>query len=190
MTPGFRCGCRFGRVPLAIVLVALMLAPLAAADPVDDYRAVHHDWEKDGQVTPCYWTLEQLENARDVAASNPDDAYNSFPDRVAEEIARWRRGECDPRPRIAGVKPARERVRITNSGGTPAKVGGMRLRDRQGNTIRLRRGLQIAPGATIAVRSGARAIWDDRGDIARLVAKDGAVVSQYGYGRYRGRRRF
>lgn len=177
-------------MPFAAILLVLLLAPLAAAEPVDDYRAVHHDWEKDGQITACYWTLEQLENARAIASDNPDDAYNSFPERVEEEIARWRQGDCAGRAQIVGVRAKRERVRIANPGATAVSVGGMRLRDRQGNGIRLRRGLQIAPGATIVVRSGRRAIWDDRGDVARLVKKDGAVVSQFGYGRYRSHKRF
>ena len=177
-------------MPLVALLALLLLAQPAAADPADDYRAVHHDWEKDGQITRCYWTPEQLENARRIADDNPDDTYNGFPDRVDEEIARWRRGDCDARVRIAGVRAKRERVRITNTGGQSAPVGGMRLRDRQGHTIKLRRGLSVAPGETVVVRSGRRAIWDDRGDVARLVAKDGTVVSQFGYGRYRDTKRF
>lgn len=177
-------------MPLAIALLALLVAPLATADPVDDYRAVRHDWEKDGQIAPCYWTLEQLENARGVASDNPDDIYNGFVDRIDAEIARWRRGDCEGRARIVGVSPKRERVRIANTGAREVAVGRMRLRDRQGNAIRLRRGLTIAPGAAIVVRSGERAIWDDRGDVARLVAKDGTVVSRYGYGRFQDTKRF
>jgi hypothetical protein len=176
-------------MPVLMLLLVVALAPVAFADPAEDYTAVHHDWEKDGQITPCYWTQAQLENAREIANDNPDDTYNGFPERVDEEIARWRSGGCAARPRIVGVKAKRERVLIRNVGGVPAEVGGLRLRDRQRNTIRLRRGLEIAPGATIAVRSK-RPIWDDRGDIARLVAKDGTVVSQYGYGRFRSRKRF
>jgi hypothetical protein len=176
-------------MPLLLVALVLVLAPIALADPAGDYTAVHHDWEKDGQITPCYWTQAQLENAREIADDNPDDSYNGFPEKVDVEIERWRAGKCAPRARIAGVRAKRERVLITNSGATPVKVGGLRLRDRQRNTIRLRRGLRIAPGETIVVR-GSRPIWDDRGDIARLVARDGTVVSQYGYGRFRGRKRF
>ena len=176
-------------MPLVVLLLVLALAPLAGAAPADDYAAIHHDWEKDGQITPCYWTEAQLQNAREIANDNPDDTYNGFPEKVDVEIARWRNGGCAPRPRIVGVKAKRERVLIANRGGTPAKVGGMRLRDRQRNTIRLRRGLTIAPGQTIVVRSP-RPIWDDRGDVARLVTRSGRVVSQYGYGRFREVKRF
>jgi hypothetical protein len=177
-------------MPLLVLLIVLVAAPVAFADPADDYRAVHRDWEEGGTVTPCRWSVGQLENAREIADGNPDDTYNGFPERVDEEIARWRSGGCEPRPRIAGVAAKRERVRIVNRGGRAAKVGGMRLRDRQGNTIKLRRGLRIAPGESIVVRSGRRPIWDDKGDIARLVAGNGTVVSQYGYGRFRQRKRF
>lgn len=175
---------------LVLLLVFAFLAPLASAEPADDYRAVHADWEADGQITPCRWTVPQLENARAIADENPDDTYNGFPDRVDAELARWRRGECDPRPQIAGVQPARERVRIVNRGGSPAEIGGMRLRDRQGNMIRLARDLRVKPGSSVTVRSGKRAIWDDDGDVVRLVARDGTIVSQYGYGRYRKTKRF
>ena len=173
-----------------MLLVFALLAPLASADPSDDYRAVHADWEDDAQITPCRWTVPQLENARAIADENPDDTYNGFPDRVDAKIVRWRRGDCDPRPRIAAVQAVRERVRIANRGGTTARIGGMRLRDRQGNVIRLARGLRVAPGRSVIVRNGGRPMWDDRGDVARLLANDGTIVSQYGYGRYRNTKRF
>ena len=189
MAREFPSDCRFERMPLVAVLALLLLAPLAFADAVDDYRAVHNDWEGDGRITPCKWTVKQLQNARNIADDNPDDTYNGFPDRVDEEIARWRRGDCGARPQIVGVRAKRDRVRIANKGGEPASVGGMRLRDRQGNTVKLPR-VRIAPGGTIVVGSGGRDVWDDDGDVARLVAKGGRVVSQYGYGRYEGRRRF
>lgn len=189
MTPAYRSGCRLGYMRLLVLALFLALAPSAFADPAADYTAVHRDWEKDGEIKRCHWTQAQLENARAIADENPDDTYNGFPEKVDVEIARWRDGGCRPRPRITGVRAGRERVLIANRGGTPAKVGGMRLRDRQGNAIRLRRGLRIAPGQTIVVRSR-RPIWDDRGDVARLVARNGTVVSQYGYGRFRNRKRF
>ena len=177
-------------MPLLALLCLLVLAVPASADPSDDYRAVHRDWEEDGRITPCAWTVEQLRNAREISDSNPDDTYNGFPDRVDEEIARWRRGDCAPRLRIVAVRAKRERVLITNVGGSPAPVTGMRLRDRQGNRVRLPRGVEVAPRDTLVVRSGRRAIWDDRGDVARLVASDGSVVSRYGYGRFRNVKRF
>lgn len=176
-------------MPLLVILAVLLLAPSAAADPVDDYRAVHRDWEKDGKITRCQWTQKQLENARTIADDNPDDTYNGFPDRVDEEIRRWRRGECDSRPRIVAVRPKLDRVTIANRGSKAVKLGGMRLRDRQGNTIRMPRGMRLPPGGSITAVSEHR-IWDDRGDIARLVTKSGRVVSQYGYGRFKDRKRF
>jgi hypothetical protein len=177
-------------MPLLAVLCLLVFAVSASADPSDDYRSVHRDWEADGNIAPCHWTVEQLQNARAIADSNPDDTYNGFPDRVDEEIARWRRGDCAPRLKIVAVRAKRERVAITNVGGSPAPVTGVRLRDRQGNTIRLPRGFELPVRDTLVVRSRRRAIWDDRGDVARLVAKDGSVVSRYGYGRFRNVKRF
>ena len=185
-----RFGCRLEVMPLLVIVLALLaLAPLAAADPADDYRAVHRDWESDRQITPCRWTLNQLENARKVADDNPDDTYNGFPERVDDEIRRWRRGGCDSRARITRVRPKLDRVTITNRGPKTVKIGGMRLRDRQRNTIKMPRGMTLPPGGSITAVSEHR-IWDDRGDIARLVTKSGKVVSQYGYGRFKDRKRF
>jgi hypothetical protein len=176
-------------MPLIAVLALLLFAPLAFAGPVDDYRNVHRDWEPDGRITPCKWTQKQLQNAREIADDNPDDTYNGFPERVDEEIRRWRRGDCAPRARILGVKPKLDRVRIGNRSPKTVSVAGLRLRDRQGNTIRMPSGMRIPPGGSVMVFSDHR-IWDDRGDIARLVNKGGKVLSQYGYGRFKDRRRF
>ena len=71
----------------------------------------------------------------------------------------------------------------------PALAKSLRLRDRQGNTIKMPRGMRLPPGGSITAVSEHR-IWDDRGDIARLVKKSGKVVSQYGYGRFKDRKRF
>lgn len=189
MARGFRSVCRFEGMPLLAIIALLLFAPVAFADSVDDYRAVHNDWERDGKITPCKWTVAQLKNAREIADDNPDDTYNSFPDRVDDEIARWRRGECAAHAQIAGVKPKTGRVRLVNRFSSTVNVGGMRLRDRQGNSIRLPRGMRIPPGGSVLAYSEHR-IWDDGGDIARLVTKSGKVLSQYGYGRFSGRKRF
>jgi hypothetical protein len=188
MSPASPSACRFGRMPLLAILALLLFAPLAFADAVDDYRAIHNDWERDGKITRCFWTLNQLKHARDVADDNPDDTYNGFPDRVDAEIARWKRGDCTPRPQIAGVRPT-DRVRVVNRFPRTVKLGGLRLRDRQGNTIRFPRGMTLPPGGSIFAYSDHR-IWDRHGDIARIVNKSGKVVSQYGYGRFKNRKRF
>ena len=168
-------------MPLILLAILLALAAPAGASSTSDYRAVHEDWQQDGKITPCYWTVEQLKHARDVADGNPDDTYNGFPDRVDAEIKRYKRGDCGAR--IIAVKPKRERVRLANRLSTTAHVGGMKLRDRQGHTIKIPRGTTIKPGGTITIKSKRR-IWDDKGDVARLIAHR-AVVSQFGYGRFK-----
>src|SRR5688572_19207469 len=108
-----------------VLIVLLAVAPFALAAPADDYAAIHNDWQQDGRITPCYWTQTQLQNAREIANDNPDDSYNGFPERVDEEITRWRSGGCTARPRIVGVRVKQESVLITNRGATPAKLGGL-----------------------------------------------------------------
>lgn len=172
-----------------LILIALLMAMPAAADPETDYRSIHHDWQKDGQITRCYWTLEQLENARRISDENPDDSYNDFPDQVDAEIARRRRGECDPPPdlRIGSVKPRRERVVLLNRSGKPVSLDGYRLTDRQGHKLRLD-GRRIVD--RLVVKTRRQPMWDDRGDVARLLYPGGKVISQLGYGRFKHTERF
>ena len=90
---------RIALLALLILAAALGAAP-ALATKEDDFNAVYNDWKPDHDVTACKWTEQQLQNADDVAAQNPDFAYlTDFRDEVHREIARWRAGGC------AGVSP-------------------------------------------------------------------------------------
>lgn len=201
-------------------LFVLALAPAALAGPNEDYAAVRADWQRDGTITACRFSERQLENARRIAASNPDDQYTDLPAQIDRELARIRAGRCEGRPpdavrersplaalRITRTSPrggaARESVRIRNRGRSIVDLTGATIRNRRGARARLPRGLKLRRGATLTVRIGClrgrrtargrvayacrrRALFADRGDVARLADRRGFVVSQRGFGRFRG----
>ena len=103
----------------------------------------------------------------------------------------------------------KEYVTIRNKGGKAGNLKGWSLRDRSGHRIRFRKSLRVrahrrlrvitgcAKGRKRAVRRGARyyacrkrLIWNDRGDVARLISPRGLRVSQRGFGRFKGVARF
>ncbi len=109
--------------------------------------------------------------------------------------------------RITRIRPRGglwESVTIRNSGSRGVNIGRATLRDRRGNRIRIPRGTRLgarislrvitgcARGSRRAVRRGSRLyacrrspLWDDRGDVVKVVDTRGTVVAQRGYGRLR-----
>ncbi|MGI8946337.1 MAG: lamin tail domain-containing protein [Thermoleophilaceae bacterium] len=115
------------------------------------------------------------------------------------------------RLRIVKIRPrggSRESVVIRNTGRKAVRLRGATLRDRGGRRIRLgrgklgaRRSLRVYTGCLRGSRRvrrrGARLyaclrrrVWDDRGDIVRIVDRRGVTVAQRGYGRLRRAARF
>jgi hypothetical protein len=94
-----------GRIALLAVAIACFAGALpAAATPQGDFDAVYNDWKPDRDVTACRFTQAQLQNAYDIATSNPDFQYETgFTDEVQTEIARWKSNGC------AGVSPFKAR---------------------------------------------------------------------------------
>jgi Lamin Tail Domain len=103
----------------------------------------------------------------------------------------------------------KEYVTIRNKGGKEGNLKRWSLRDRSGHRIRFRRSVRVrahrrlrvitgcAKGHRRAFRRGARyyacrkhLIWNDRGDVARLISPRGRLISQRGFGRFRFTRRF
>jgi hypothetical protein len=104
---------------------------------------------------------------------------------------------------------ALESATIRNAGSRPVSLTGATLRDRSRHRLGFPRGLRLAGRASLKVVTGCargrrrafrrrstlwacgrRALWDDRGDVVRLVDSRRVVISQRGYGRYRTARRF
>ena len=215
-----------GRIALLAALVAGcgLGAVQAAATPGDDFNAVYGDWKPDHVITPCWWTRHQLQNAYDVAASNPDMGYSpDFQDAVQREIKRWKDGDC------AGVSPASQRrvsplhgariVAIAGRGGAGAE--SVKIKNTTRKTLAFRKatlrnhakGRAVFP-ATFKLKPGRKAlvhvgcapgkgrpslkgttVWlcrrsqlfRDRGDTGRLADSKGIVVSQLGFGTFKGR---
>jgi hypothetical protein len=90
---------RQGRLVLAGLCAIAALAvvvPAVEAGPSEDYTAVRQDFlaNQGRTVTPCRFSLTQLQSARSIASQNPEDSYNGFPQAVDREIARVNQGLC------------------------------------------------------------------------------------------------
>ena len=102
-----------------------------------------------------------------------------------------------------------ESVTIRNSGPRTVNLGRATLRDRRGNRLRIpsgtrlgaRRSLRIITGCDRGRRRPVRRssrlfacrrtrVWNDRGDVVRVVDARGIVVAQRGYGAFRRVARF
>jgi hypothetical protein len=89
-----------GRVIAFALAVAALAAVPAGASPQSDFNAVYGDWKKDQVISRCNWSQAQLQNAYDVARSNPDFQYETaFVNATQAEINRWKNGGC------AGIQP-------------------------------------------------------------------------------------
>jgi hypothetical protein len=89
-----------GRVIASAVAIAALAAVPAGATPQSDFNAVYRDWSKDQVINRCYWSQAQLQNAYNIARSNPDFQYETgFVNSTQAEINRWKNGGC------AGIQP-------------------------------------------------------------------------------------
>lgn len=204
-------------IVLGLVLAAVAAPAGALAAPEDDFAAVYADWQADGRITPCHFTEAQLESAYAHAQTNPDLAYSEFPSAVEREIVRWRAGRCasvqpEPSP-LRGVRivrvsgrggAARERVVLRNAGRRAVRLGRARIASSGGGSVRLPRGIRLAPRASLTVHVGCasgrrrpsvrrghayacarRALFADRGDVATLLDARGIAVSRRAFGNAR-----
>jgi hypothetical protein len=131
------------------------------------------------------------------------------------EIARHNAGGCKAKPvanlKIVRVRPRgglRESVTVKNLGKRTAKLGGITLRDRAGARLRLGRA-RLGPGKSLRVFTGCakgkrrfirlrarvfvcrrKTVWNNGGDVVRLVRSGGTLLSRVGYGRFRSVKRF
>ena len=191
-----------------------------AATPEDDLRSVAGDFAADNDVTPCRFARQQLVNALNLASSIQDvDNYApGFRDEVRAEIARHDAGGCKvarAKPaanlKIVKIRPRRglkESVTVKNVGPRTAKLGGITLRDRGGARLRLGRA-RLGPGRSIRVFTGCAkgkrrfirlktrvfvcrktTVWNNGGDVVRLVRSGGTLLSRVGYGRFSSVERF
>lgn len=175
------------RIAALVVLGCLVACP-ALASPQSDFDAVYGDWKKDLVITKCAWSQAQLQNAYDIANSNPDFQYETeFVDDTQAELNRWKSGGC------AGVQPLSVRrksplfgaaiVKVRGRGGTAKETVTIRNRARKRLSFRkasltnlkgkgffFPAGFKLGKGRTVVVHVGcakgkrrssftARAVW-------------------------------
>lgn len=130
---------------------------------------------------------------------------------IAPRSPAARRRSALRRLRIGTIRPRgglKESVIIRNTGSGSVSLRGATVRDRSGRRLKLgsgrlgaRRSLRVftgcAKGRRKAYRRGSRlyacqrrTVWDDRGDVVKIVDSRRVVVAQRGYGRYRRVARF
>lgn len=198
--------------------VFLCVCSAAFAGEQEDFNAVYADWQRDDQVTPCYFSVAQLQNAERLYDSSPDSQYaTAFGDEVRREMARWNAGGC------AGVSPMVDRrasplrglkitlvrgkgnasselVHIRNNTRKRISLNGATLRGRGGKRAKFPARFRLSGQKTAIVRVGCggrgrawlrrtrvylcrrSALFNDRGDAARLADASGVFVSQRSYG--------
>ena len=125
--------------PIAAILLGAVIAFPAAASPQSDFDSVYGDWKKDLVITKCAWSQAQLQNAYDIAQSNPDFQYETrFSDDTQAEINRWKSGGC------AGVQPLSVRKKSPLYGVRIVRVRGKGGAAKETVTIRNRRGKAVS----------------------------------------------
>ena len=123
----------------AFVLLVFAVASPAAASPQSDFDAVYGDWKKDLVITKCAWSQAQLQNAYDIAQSNPDFQYETrFVDDTRTEINRWKTGGC------AGIQPLSVRKKSPLYGVRIVAVRGKGGASKETVTIRNKRGKAVS----------------------------------------------
>jgi hypothetical protein len=159
----------------ALVVLGVLVASPALASPQSDFNAVYGDWKKDTKITPCAWSQAQLQNAYNVARSNPDFQYETaFVNDTQREINRWKSGGC------AGIQPlsvrkksplygvrivavrgrggaAQEAVTIHNSGRTTKSFRKASLTNLKGAGFYFPARFKLARGHTAVVHVGCAA---------------------------------
>jgi hypothetical protein len=196
---------------VAVLLTCCSAPSVALAAPSDDYRAVARDWQPDGVITPCRFSRTQLVNADRTAAALPgfDSYVPGFRTAVLREIEHRARGACKakakPKLSISAIRARgglRESVTILNRGAA-VRLHGYALRDRGGHRIgfpsgtRVRKGGRLrvfsgcAKGRRRALRRGSRlyackrgTLWNDGGDVVRLLSRGRKLVARRGFGRF------
>ena len=188
-------------IAAACAAASLALSAAAGASPAGDFYAVYAAWNADGPFPHCKFAKSRLQNAVAQAAQVPELATYSptFPSDVKFEIAFIDAGGCRGisrppsaarlrrsalrRVTIVGIHPrGRETIVLKNSGRRPVRLTGATLRDRSGHRVRLHGVLRGRRARQFA----SRGVWDDGGDVVKLVDRRRLVVRQRGYGRLAG----
>lgn len=124
------------RCALVALLAGVVVAPGVLASPASDFNAIVRDFQSGRDITPCLFSLAQLDSAR--AQLGPDgNAYApGLGVAISREIKRWKDGDCS-RKRVAAAKGADVRiVKVTSKGGV--KKESVTLRNYGTKTVSLK----------------------------------------------------
>lgn len=194
---------------IAVLLTAAVLAPSAAGSPAGDLKSVLQDYSRDDKVTPCRFTLGQLESARTQISQDIEAYAKGVRAAIVREVKRWKDGGCKGKGaaanklRIVTVKaaggPGKEYVTIRNTGRKAVSLGGFALRDAGDHTLKLR-STKLKAGAKLKVITGCRKghrkalrrgssyyacrkseVWDDAGDTVELLGRGGGLLATKSY---------
>lgn len=198
-----------GRLQLALagaIAAAVLVPGTAGGSPSADLASISRDYTRDQRITPCRFTLSQLEGARTKIGEDVASYAAGIDRAIAREIKRWKDRGCKRRAvrlRIVAVSARGganvEYVTIKNIGRKTVNLRNYILRDADDHTLKLRatklkkgRKLRVVTGChsgrKVAMRRGSRyyacrktQFWDDAGDLVELLAPGGGLLSQKRY---------
>jgi hypothetical protein len=156
------------KLAAAAVLVAGALAPAVAASPSADLTAIGRDYASGRNITPCRFTVAQLQGARSAVTADVATYAAGLTGAIDRELKRWKDRGCTAKKiaaaaggklRIVSVRPkggARaESVTIQNAGKTTVNLRGYALRDAGDHTLKFR-ATKLKRGAKLRVITGCR----------------------------------
>ena len=156
------------KLTIAAVLAAAALAPTAAGSPSADLAAVGRDYATGRDITPCRFTVAQLQSARSLINADVETYAAGLGTAIDREIKRWSDGGCTARKiaaaagaklRIVSVQPkggARtESVLIRNISAKTVDLRGYALRDAGDHTLKFKT-TKLERGASLRAVTGCR----------------------------------
>jgi hypothetical protein len=190
------------------VLLAAVLAPSAAGSPAADASAIGADFGRDGKLTPCRFTVAQLEAARSQISGDLDAYARGLRPAISAELKRWKNRKCKGKSAVGRLKivtikakggATEESVTIKNVSKKAIDLRGYALRDAGDHTLKFiktklnaGRSLKVVTGCREgqkrAVRRGAgyyscrqNEVWDDAGDTVELLGRGGGLLAKKTY---------
>ncbi|MDX6676331.1 MAG: hypothetical protein QOE31_383 [Solirubrobacteraceae bacterium] len=156
------------KLALVSVLAAGALAPVAVGSPSADLAAVARDFATGRDITPCRFTVAQLQSARSLINADVETYAAGLGVAIDREIKRWNDGGCTAKKiaaaagaklRIVSVQPkggaGAESVTIKNLSGKTINLRGYALRDAGDHTLKFRT-TKLKRGAKLRVVTGCR----------------------------------
>jgi hypothetical protein len=196
------------KLAVAVLLMAAVLVPSAAASPSADLTTMLVDLGRDQKLTACRFTTTQLKNAQQQITGDVDAYAKGIRPAIKAELKRWADHKCKNKRgyaklKIVKVSPAGEAgdesITIKNIGKQAANLRNYALRDRDDHVLRLRK-TKLKAGSSLRVVTGCRSgskragrsgsryyvcktvqVWDDAGDLVELLGPGGGLISKQQY---------